>query len=78
MKPIEFECFFWSEEQSELNKIGIRPPIRECGKRPITFYSISHIKPYFEDDKEFSCICSGHEEYIMDMSYQELKKKLEE
>ena len=78
MNPIEFQILFYEREQHELNRIGIRPPIQEANTRPITFYSIDHIFPYFEDDDtEMTTIVSGGIEYIVDLTYEQVKNLIE-
>lgn len=77
-EPIEFEVLFWEKEQNQLNNLGIRPDINEVSTRPMTFYNIDNIFPYYEDSEatERCCICCGGEEYIVDMSYKQVKQLL--
>lgn len=78
MKPIEFEVLFWEREQNALNDLGIRPNIKEADTRPVTFYRIDAISPYYEDDDstEMCCIYSGNEEYIVNKKYNTVKQLL--
>jgi len=74
IEPIEFNCLYWNDGQAQLNDLGVRPSIEDCEERPITFFQINHIKPYFEDEHSFTSIHSGNEEYIVKLDYKTVKE----
>lgn len=76
MKPIELEILFFDKDEAQLDNIGIRPDINEIGTRSITFYNIDCIHPYYENDKNMSCVVCSGQEFICDMDYGELKNIL--
>lgn len=76
-EPIEFEVLFWEKEQNQLNGLGIRPDISDASTRPVTFYNIDCFHLYYESyGTEMCCIFCGGEEYIVDMSYKQVKQLL--
>jgi len=76
MTPIEFNCLYWNDGQAQLNDLGVRPSIEDCEERPIIFFQINHIKPYFEDEHSFTSIHSGNEEYIVKLDYKTVKEPM--
>jgi hypothetical protein len=74
MRPLELHCLFNDTEQAKLEDLGIRPNILSADTRPITFYNIQNLSPYYEQNQNYSCIESGGQEYIIPKTYEEVKQ----
>lgn len=77
---LEVTILFNSENDRQLKDLGIEPgtTIKDCEKREMTFYNVDNISPYREDGEWYCCISSGNQEYITLMSYEEIKKMIED
>jgi hypothetical protein len=74
MRPLELHCLFNDTEQAKLEDLGIIPNILSADTRPITFYEIQTLSPYYEQNQDYSCIESGGQEYIISIEYIKLKQ----
>ena len=73
--PLTLNIFWNTPEATQLLDLGIeisdeRPETREC-----IFFTIDNISGYSFNwsNKVFGCICSGGDEYISELTYEELK-----
>lgn len=73
---IEIEVFHHTEETQTFKEIGVDYDMSNCGLRPVTFYRIDAISPYYENGKEFSSIHTNNSEYITPLTYTQLKARI--
>lgn len=78
MKPLELNILFYSELNSDLLKLGITPE-QDYTVDKMTFYSIDGIcRNTYEDDKNYTSIFSGGEDFVCTDSYEVVKQKIAE
>lgn len=77
MKSLEIEIYHHTEESAVAEEVGVNVPLKDCDIKPMTFYNISSVGPYIEDDFEGSIIFSGHSSFITPISYNVLKEKID-
>ena len=66
-EPLTLPILFNPESTGQLKSLGIdvENKLEGLERRPVTFYTIDHIHPYFnEEGVEMTCIVSGGQEYI--------------
>lgn len=82
MKAIELQIFYLNETQGALADAGIniQDDYESFDLRPQTFYQVDLIAPVNHDGVKgrYSKVFSGGEFFICNLSYQELKRKIEE
>lgn len=79
MNPIELNILWIPQDKLDLLKLGIGSETEADAEiQPITFFRIDNIQPYDNDNGSFTVVVSGGQEYVADMPYTALKKKLEE
>lgn len=78
MKPLEIDCFFNTDQTTQLKKLDIDYPIADCEKRKVTFYAINGITTFIDTDgTEYGEIHIGDSQFITPLKYVELKKLIE-
>lgn len=77
---IELEVFFYTKDQQKIRDLGVEDesPIEDCELRKFTFYHIDGISPHKEkgSDDEYCTVYSGGDNFVCNISYEELKAKL--
>lgn len=80
-KPLSIQIFYLTEEAVQLTKLGVIDNEEgDVELRDFTFYSIDHIA-YYEplvNDHVATRIISGGMDYLTNMSYNGLKRLIEE
>jgi hypothetical protein len=64
MNQIELPIFHHSETSETLKNCGVNYLLEQCEVRPVTFFTMNAISPYYENREEYSCIHSNGSEYI--------------
>jgi hypothetical protein len=75
---LKLPIFFYNEDTVSKDNMGIDFTNEECDVNYVTFYSIDNISPWWDGDHEYTCICSGMEKFICQMSVDEVEKKIDE
>jgi hypothetical protein len=78
MNGLEIDCFYHSETTASLKDLDIRYSLADCDVRPIMFYDIDAISSYSDGEGDYSCIHSNGCEFTTILSYNELKKAIEQ
>lgn len=76
---IELDIFYYNEDTLTMRKLDENSALKDNDIRQITFYNIDSIAPHFDEndeDKEYSCIKCGSEEYFSPLTYKQLKDKI--
>lgn len=73
---IELEIFHHSDETASLKSLGVDYDISECLIIKMAFLKIDAISPYIENGTNYSSIHTNGSEYICNLNYNELKKRL--
>lgn len=80
-KPLSIQIFYLTEEMAQLTKLGVvEHEDAEVELRDFTFYHIDHIA-YYEplvNNQVATRIISGGMDYLTNMSYNGLKRLIEE
>lgn len=77
MNGFEFDIFWVTGEAYELHKLGHDIPLEQAEFRKLTFFNFNYIKPYDWDGVELCTICSGGTEYITNLTYKQVKERIE-
>lgn len=76
MNPLHLSIFFFTEETHSLEKVGITTSLEMNELREMTFYNVDCIAPHIDGDKEYCAIHSGGKEFICNLSYVEVNKRI--
>lgn len=80
MKPIELPVFFHTDETASMIKLDIDCKISDNEIRPVTFYNIESISPYYdslEDGMEYCKVYTASDYFIANITYKDLKQQVE-
>lgn len=80
-RPIELEVEYYSEQEKELAELGIDLPNSEPTYRKMTIYSVENISLKSTNgsyDTDPCIISSGGESFTCKLSYNQLKKLIDE
>ena len=80
MKPIELEIFFVSEVAEQFLDLDIVGPVSINDTRPVTFYNIDCISPWYDqqdNNKEYCQVISGGLEFVCVNDYKTVKQLIE-
>lgn len=59
-----------------LKGLGLDYQIEDCDIRPITFYHINAVSPYFDNGKEYSSVHTNDSEYTCPMTYKDIQEAI--
>lgn len=66
--------YYWSEEQSQLNELGIDQKVKDAHTRQVIFYHINAIGPYYDEDGKQRCsVHSNGTHFVCELSVNEVR-----
>lgn len=76
---IDIECVFLTEQEMELSKIGVETTLADSTDfRPVTFYTIDALYPFYEDGIEYTCLWSGGTSYVIKKKVNQVKELIKQ
>lgn len=78
MKQTILPIFHHTDQTATLKECGVNYCLAECEIRPVKFYQIVAISPYFQDGKEYCSIHANGTEYICTWTIDKVEEKINE
>lgn len=76
MTPIKLDIYHHTDSTSTLKDIGVDYKIEDCEIRPVIFYHINAISPFFDGGKEYCSVHSNGSEYIANAKFEDVQMLL--
>ncbi len=80
MKGIELPVLMMNDATYQAEELNINLPLKDYDVKSITFYQIHAIMEYldeYDDDAPYSKVFVGGEIFVIALTYEELKAKLD-
>ena len=74
MRSIEIDVYFQSQEQIELEGMGIKQSLSAAERRKVTFYTIDYATPIIVEGQHLTEVFSGGDRFLLDISYNDFKR----
>lgn len=76
-KPVKIHVYYNTSDTETQRLCGKEATLDECETREITFYTISGVRNYKENDKFYGAVMSNGEDFITNLSYKALNELIQ-
>lgn len=73
---LELPIFHHTDATRSAKDMGLNYELEDADIRPMTFYHVNALSPYFEDGKEYSSIHTNDSEYTCTMPYKAVREAI--